>query len=94
MVHCPSCQEKKEHEFLKEIGEYNEIYAVKCKTCATEHEVPRKMWLFHEHVDEISSSKKAYLTKWPRWNYQFGCEVKSKDHESAIAKKRGYVKEE
>lgn len=35
------------------------------------------------------NGKKAYLSKWPQWNWSLGRQVESKDHMKAVAKKMG-----
>lgn len=91
---CPNkCAEgKTEHTFLKEQGEYNEIYLVRCDNCKAEHTTPRKVWLFYEAgFDDPQAGKQAYLTKYPRLEACSGSWVKSKDHEREVLRRKGYT---
>lgn len=83
---CETCNAVTEHKFLEELGEYNEIYRVRCERCKTTHDIHRHQWLSFQNKNDIRPSK-AYLTKYPRIEPHSGLTVKSKEHEKESVKR-------
>ena len=84
-------EEKTEHEFISEHGDYNEIYEIRCMVCNHLHKVNRHAWLQSEHIfaDE-KKSRKAGLTRYPYIEPHSGEIVTSKEHREETMKRLGF----
>lgn len=78
-----------DHEFIAEHGDYNEIYEIKCKNCNHQYKVGRHSWLSSQ-IKNQTSSRKAYLTKWPYFEPHTGVLVHSKEHRDHVVKEMGF----
>jgi hypothetical protein len=87
---CEKCDTKTGHKFLKEKGDYNEIYEVACVNCNIKQDVLRKKWLLETTFMDAFGSRKAHLTKYPRIEACSGEIVKSKQHEHELMRHKGY----
>ncbi len=88
---CTCSPEQTQHTFVRELGEYNEIYEVKCAACGLVRQVPRKEFLFAENIkDWVPSNARVYWTKFPYVEPHTGEVVHSKEHRAEVIKRMGF----